>query len=48
MSIVAAMIEPKLGIGREIEIVIEDILGARQLRELHQETIVADIDMQRI
>ena len=42
------MLEPGIGIGREIGVVAEDILCALVFFQLHQEALLADVDVERI
>ena len=40
--------QPDIGIRREVQVVGEDVLGRLERLELHQQTALADVDVQRV
>ena len=47
-DVVPRVLDPAIGVGREIGVFGEDLLGRDVLLELSQEASVADVDVQRI
>ena len=48
VDVAPAVIQPAIGVGREVRVVAEDFLTAHILLQLHEETLVADVDDERV
>ncbi len=48
VHVVARMCDPGVRIRREVGVFREDLLRRHELLELHQETVLADTDMERV
>ena len=48
VAVILAMLQPRIGVGREIGVVAEDILRALVFFQLHQKALLADVDVERI
>ena len=48
LGVAAAVLEPARGVGREVGVVGEDLLGGLELLELHEEALPADERAQRV
>ena len=48
VGVLPAVLQPGVGERREVGVVAEDVLGAFELVELHQQAAIADVDVQRV
>ena len=48
VGVAPRVLEPGVGVGGEVGVLGEDLLGGDVLLELHQEALVADVDVQRV
>ncbi len=47
-AVAPRMLNPAVGEGGEVRVLAEDVLGSNELRELHQQAVLADVGVQRI